>query len=151
MQGRSITGTIEVRNVNLNSSGNLTFTRKVTGYTITFPGGRTVTINGEVTRELIEGAGDGILSNNVYSITGNYTATSSRGRSYTYTITEPVIANFNCRADGQMLRTQGVITITRQMLRRTMTKTVNFGTGSCDNSYEVTVEGERYASSASQE
>lgn len=141
VNNRQISGTIELSNFNENASGNITATRKLIDYTVAFPNGTTRVINGSNTREILSGYGDGLLSNNIVSVTGSYTAATSRGVSYTYEIVEPVVLDYECLISGGMLRKSGVVEITRVGAVRIRTKTIDYG-DSCDNTYSVSIDSE---------
>lgn len=144
VNNRKITGTIELKNLNRNQEGFITATRRLIDYTIHFPNGVTYTANGSITREWIEGEGDGDPRTNVIRITGSYEGISSRGRSHTIDIVEPVIASFPCRAQGGFLRIAGLREIRWTGQQQARIRTVYYGDGSCDNKIEVTVNGRSF-------
>jgi hypothetical protein len=141
INNRKITGTIQLLNFHRNDEDNLTSTRKLVDYAINYPDGNTFVKNGSVTREWIEGEGDTIAYNNIYKITGSYHGVSSRGREIKYTITEPIIADFNCHAAGGFLRTAGVTEVIIKNSENRKIRTVAYGDGTCDNEYTITVNG----------
>ncbi len=144
VNNRQITGTIELRDLNRNEEGFITATRRLIDYTIHFPNGDTYTSNGSITREWIEGEGDGNPRTNVIRITGFYEGISSRGRAHTIDIVEPVIASFPCRARGGFLRVAGLKEIRWTAEERERIRTVYYGDGSCDNEIVVTVNGRTF-------
>lgn len=139
VNNKGISGTIELRDFNRNDSGNLTATRKMNEYTVTFPDGNSFTINGSTTRAWLEGEGDGDPTTNVIQTTGSYEGVSTRGRSFTHVITEPIIANFACKAEGGFLRVSGVKEMTKAAGNNSRTRTINYGDGTCDNEIVVTI------------
>jgi hypothetical protein len=141
VNNRQIAGTIELRNFNRNSQNQLTAERKVIDYTVTFPNGNTFVLNGSTLRTWISGEDDEIVGNEVISITGSYEGISTNGRKYNRTITVPIIADFNCRATGGFLRISGTEEMTLTTARKNRTRTVNYGTGDCDNEFTITVNG----------
>ncbi len=144
VNNRGVSGMIELRDINRNGDGNLPATRKMTDYTIEFPNGTTYVANGSITREWIEGEGDGDPRTNVIRLTGSREGISSRGRTHTVEITEPIIASFPCRTQGGFLRTAGrkQITISRESAERI--RTVYYGDGTCDNEVSMTVNGRSF-------
>jgi hypothetical protein len=138
---KHISGTIELRNFNLNGDGHLTCERKITDYTVTYPNGKTFTLNGTTTREWLSGDRDKIPGNEVIKITGSYTGESTNGRKYSRTIVDPIIANFTCKASGGFLRVSGSEEMTMTTAKKNRTRTINYGTGDCDNEITITVNG----------
>ncbi|MCA6074699.1 hypothetical protein [Fulvivirga sedimenti] len=146
VNNRQISGTIELRNFNRSEEGFLTATRALVGYTVTYPDGNSVTVNGSTLREWIEGEGDGDPLTNVIRITGGYEGTSTRGVRFTHTITEPVIARFACRAQGGFLRTAGIIEMIRknENFSKERIRTILYGDDICDNTITVIINGREF-------
>jgi hypothetical protein len=143
VNNKQITGSIEMRDFNVDGNGNLTATRKRINLTIHFPDGNTFTSNGSTTVTWIEGGGDEDTSNDKLSITGSYTGVSSRGRTVTHTILEPIIVSYACYADGGFARIDGKteLKIAGQHER---IRIVDFGDGTCDETITITVNGRVY-------
>lgn len=141
VNNRKIEGEIDLRNINRNLEGFLSATRELKDYTITFPNGNHTVLNGVHVREWIEGEGDQDPTTNVYRLTGYFTGISTRGRSYTQTIIEPVIASFACRSQGGFLRTAGVIEWQYNGEAVNRVRVLNYGSGDCDNTFTVTING----------
>jgi hypothetical protein len=139
--GRQVSGTIELKNFNVTDQGQLTADRAVIDYTITFPNGNNFVLNGTSTRTWLSGLGDGIPGNEVVQLTGSYSGTSTHGRTYTRTITTPVIADFNCRAAGNFLRVSGIEEMEVTKAKKNRTRTIDYGNGNCDNTITITVNG----------
>jgi hypothetical protein len=143
VNNKQITGSIEMRDFNLDENGDLTATRNRIDLTIHFPDGNKFTSNGSTTVTWVEGGGDDDRTNDVLSITGSYTGVSTRGRTVTHTIIEPVIVSFACYADGGFARIGGKtelkITGARERVR-----IVDFGDGTCDDTITVSVNGRVY-------
>lgn len=144
VNNKNITGAILLRDINRNAEGNLTATRALEDYTIHYPDGNTFVMNGSTTREWLEGEGDGVLSNNVFRITGAYEGVSTRGRGFTHTITVPIITDFSCRASGGFARVSGVKEMVINGIDRNRTRTVDYGDGTCDNEITVTINNKVY-------
>ncbi len=138
VNGKSIEGTIEVKDILKNSAGNLQATRKLTDLKVTFPSGKSVTVNGSRTREWIAGAGDGNPDNNKFKITGTLEGVTSTGRSFTQEITTPIVVDFACAKDGKFARVSGVVEFTKVGGYGTRKRTVDYGDGTCDNTIKVT-------------
>ena len=139
VNNRQFKGSIELRNINRNEEDHLTATRSLTDFTVIFPSGDSLVTNGSTTREWLEGEGDGDPRTNALRLTGSYEGVSTRGRSFSHEIVEPVIANFNCRFSGGFLRTAGVIEMTITGIRRERVRTIDYGDGSCDSEYTITI------------
>jgi hypothetical protein len=146
VNNRQITGAIELRNFNRNQEGFITATRTLSDYKVTFPDGNSVTVNGSMMREWIEGEGDGDPTTNVIRLTGSYEGISTRGRTYTHTITEPVIARFSCRAQGGFLRTAGVVEMIRsnENLDKQRVRKILYGDDTCDNTFTVIINDREF-------
>lgn len=141
---------------NVKFTGNKTFTRTMTEATqtspshpvvvmnmdldATFPDGRVIHRTGTRTREIIEGYGNADLSDNVYSVTGNWTNTFPNASVKTTTITTPLIVKMSCIQQNKPLIVQGVITFQRN----TRTASLDYGDGTCDNIATYTVNGNSY-------
>jgi hypothetical protein len=138
VNSKSIEGTIEVRDILKNASGNLQATRKLTNLKVTFASGKSITVNGSRTREWIAGAGDGNPDNNQYRITGTLEGTTSTGRSFTQEITTPIVVDFACAKEGKFARVSGVVEFTKVGGFGTRKRTVDYGDGTCDNTITVT-------------
>jgi hypothetical protein len=135
--------------------GDKTFTRTMSIATATSPShpivvmtmDLTATINGQIhhrvgtrTREIIAGYDTpNVFSDNVYSITGNWTTTHPTG-TVNSTITTPLQAKMSCMNQNKPLLVQGVITFTKN----NHTATLDYGSGECDNLAVYTVNGNSY-------
>jgi hypothetical protein len=138
VNNKGVTGTIELRDISINASGNLQSVKKVVDLTISLPNGERVVFNGSRTRELISGYADDILSNNIYKITGTISGQSTTGRSFTLEITEPIIADWTCAALGNFARVSGTVEMTKLGGYVSRKRTVDYGDGDCDNVITVT-------------
>lgn len=149
VNNKNITGTVALRDINRNDDGNLTATRELVDYAIHFPDGNSFTLNGSTTREWLEGEGDSIITNDVFRITGAYEGVSTRGRTFSHEIVEPIIADFNCRASGGFLRVAGVREMRISKVDRERVRTIDYGDGECDNEITVTINGKVFTITAS--
>ena len=141
VNGNQITGELSVEKAVINEEGFYENNYTV-NYTILFNGGNTFTLNGSRRREWIAGVLDGDFSNNVFRITGGLTGISTRGVSWSHQIIEPLIADFNCRSEGNFLYTHGIKEISYSNNRRTRTRTVDYGDGTCDRSYTIAINND---------
>lgn len=141
---RGITGTIELRDIAVNDEGNLECTKRLIDLTITFPNGERLTLNGSRTREWIAGAGDNDPTNNIFQLTGSLSGISTKGRSFTSEITEPVIVDWSCAEAGNLARVSGQIGITRLGNFGVRKRIIDYGDGECDNIITIITEKRQY-------
>ncbi|PKA82334.1 hypothetical protein ATE92_0462 [Ulvibacter sp. MAR_2010_11] len=85
--------------------------------------------------EWIEGVGSGTWEDNVYRITGNWETTFSNGFSRSGEVTEPLIRKLSC-----VYLVSGTLDITQQSI----TGTLDFGDGTCDNVATFIFNGQEY-------
>jgi hypothetical protein len=108
--------------------------------TITLSDGRIVTRVGTRTSEIIAGYNTpASWTDNVYSVTGNWTTTFPNTVSQTSTITSPIIVKLSCIPTNSSL-SKGVITF----VRNSHTATLDYGNGGCDNLAVFTINGTSY-------
>lgn len=108
--------------------------------TITLPDGRIITRVGTRTSEIIEGYNTPTSwTDNVYSVTGNWTTTFPNTVAQTSTITSPIIVKLACIPTNSAL-SKGVITF----VRNSHTATLDYGNGDCDNLAVFTINGVSY-------
>lgn len=137
---------------NIKIEGNKSFTRTMTTGTNPHPivvmqMDLTATINGQAhhrvgtrTREIIAGYDTpSDLSDNVYSITGNWTTTHPTGI-VSSNITTPLQVKMSCMNVHKPLIVSGVITFTKN----NHTGTLDYGNGDCDNIAVFTINGNSY-------
>jgi hypothetical protein len=139
-----VSGRILLNAFEENSEGYIENTYTLEAYTLTFPDGNTFTMGGTRTREWIEGIADADPLNNVFRLTGAVSGSSTRGRSFTHTIVDPIIVDFGCHASGGFLRVSGVKEFIAEGIRRDRVREVHYGDGTCDNSYVVIINGQSY-------
>ena len=107
--------------------------------TITLPDGRVFTRIGTRTSEIIAGYNTSSWTDNVYSVTGNWTTTFPNTVTQTSTITSPIIIKLACIPTNSSL-SQGVITF----VRNSHVATLDYGNGDCDNIAIFTINGVSY-------
>jgi len=111
---------IRVReNDNGNPQSTITF-----GTTLTWPDGVYASREGTKVREWIEGSDTRTFGDNVFLITGNWTATFRDGTVVSSTVLEPLRREMACR-----FIVSGIL----ELQKNDSIGTLNFGDGSCDN------------------
>lgn len=131
-----VQGTKTVTNMGDDTNGNTYFTVEVAG-TITAPNNQwTSTHNASRVRTWVAGEGTGTPYDDVYLITGTGNGTNRNGVPYTLNIDQALRIEIGCP-----YIVSGQVTITPQNLAP---RTVNFGSGSCDDDISVTVNGNTY-------
>jgi hypothetical protein len=102
-------------------------------------GGGTITWNSTRTRDWVSGDTTSMWNDDVYNINGDANGTSSGGTSFTSQITSPLVRKF-VAADATCKRyfVQGTIVHTPS---GKAARTIDFGSGTCDNKATVTING----------
>ncbi len=106
-----------------NENGNPQFMHNLS-VTVIWPNGVQASREGTRVREWVEGFGSGVFSDNVFEITGNWTATFVNGNTHTYEVIVPLRREVTCsyfvRGSFDVQRTNfgGIF---------------DFGNGDCDN------------------
>ena len=135
------TGTRTGTNNGRNAAGHLSWTITANMSIILASGGGTVSWSATRTREMTEGESTLIRTDDKYSITGSASGTSAKGVSYTMNIdsSNPLIRDMSlgCRKHF----TKGKFDLTPS---GKLTRTVDFGDGTCDDKATVTVNGKTY-------
>jgi len=91
-------------------------------------------------REFIEGANTPLWDDNVYAITGNSSGTTATNKSFTANITSALRKDFGCAASRRGF-TAGTIDVNVAGKLRIL----DFGNGTCDNTYTITINGKTYS------
>jgi hypothetical protein len=136
VNNNQILGTKTVTNMGHNGQGQSYFTINVAAQIIKANNAGTITWNSNRTRTWIAGESTAIKLDDEYSITGSGSGTKANGNTYTVTITTPLIKALNCNWIKQ-----GVMDITPS---NKPVRSINFGTGTCDNQAVVTINGTNY-------
>ncbi len=129
-------GTHTITNNGRNTAGNLSYTIYVQNASIVTSNG-TISWSSNRTREWI--AGESTISNpmdDVYSILGSANGTGVNGNGFNVTIYNPLIVAMNC----QYIQ-QGALAVSPFHLS---TRYVDFGSGTCDNTATITINGVVY-------
>lgn len=130
-----ILGTKTVTNMGNNSSGNPYFIISVNG-SVVKPTGGTITWTSSRVREWIEGSSTWMLSDDVYLITGTASGTNAAGTGFTASIGTPLRVELTCPRI-----VSGTIDFTPD---GKPTRSINYGSGACDNQATVTINGNTY-------
>jgi hypothetical protein len=131
-----ISGTKTVTNKGLNSSGKPYFTISVNG-TVTMSDGEIFTYTSDRVRTWTAGHGTLLyFLDDEYDITGSANASSTNGNGYVATITSALHVKVGCP-----YIMSGILefTPTGKLMR-----TINYGNGTCDNTFTVTINGVTY-------
>jgi hypothetical protein len=128
-----VKGTKTITNMGPNNAGNIVYKIEVNGQIIKANNGGTVTWTSNRQREWIAGANTIDLSDDAYSITGTASGTNASGKSYTITITKPLVRRMNCRWFES-----GTLDVTPD---GKPVRTLDYGSTGCDANATVTILG----------
>jgi hypothetical protein len=128
--GYQLEGTYAITNTS--TMAGVSFTTKVTGGKITFPNAVYYNYSGDKTITMTAGMGTPAdLTDDVFSITGSNSFSSSFGNTLDVTITTTLSKAYTCHNVGS-----GVISFT---YNKKLNGTLDFGNGTCDNQATITV------------
>ena len=131
-----IEGTKTVENMGLNASGKPYFNVAIDGQA-TFTNGETMTYISSRVRTWTSGFNTPIYRwDDTYEITGSANGNHSNGSSFVSNVLSPVVINIGCG-----FPVSGVIDFTPSGLP---TRTIDYGNGTCDLTFTVTVNGNTY-------
>jgi hypothetical protein len=128
-----VEGTKTVTNMGLNNDGDPWFTVAVSGTVTASDGSWTATHQANRTRTWVQGDDTLTPFDDVYLITGSGSGVNRNGLSYTVSITQALRVAIGCP-----WITAGTVEIVPS---GKPARTINYGSGSCDGSYSVTVNG----------
>jgi hypothetical protein len=134
VNGYQVNGTKVITNNGTNAQGHTNFTINVNG-SITAPGNAwSSQWNSTRTRTWIEGESTLTVWDDVYEITGTADGINRDGVHYSIAITNPLRAEIGCRwiVSGTMVLSPEDYDA----------RTIDFGDGTCNNGFSVTVNGE---------
>ncbi len=118
-------------------NGVMTYDITVTNASIKRPDGKTITWSSQRTRRWIAGESTlGIVSDDVYEITGTMNGTGVNGNTFSVSTTSPLKVMMNCR-----WIVSGGLKLTPANLAD---RYIDFGSGSCDDQATVTINGNTY-------
>jgi hypothetical protein len=106
-----------------NENGNPQFTHNLS-VTVIWPNGVQASREGTRIREWVEGFGSGIFSDNVFEITGDWTATFVNGNTHTYEVLDPLRREVICAY---------FVSGTFDVQRTNFGGIFDYGDGDCDN------------------
>lgn len=139
VNNKTVSGSVELRDITVNEDKTVSSTKKLLAFTVTFPNGQFVSYTGNRTRLWTEGVLDGDPSNNVFVITGSVEAIGSNGRTFTHTITEPIVSDWSCAAEGGFARVSGEVEVQRLGGFVSRKRITRYGDGTCDNTITVII------------
>jgi hypothetical protein len=133
LNGNKMDGTKTILNTGLNEKGNLTFAKTVTGASLKYADGSSISWECKKQSELIAGSSTFLFADDVYSVTGSGSGVNLDKKNYTLSITSPLIYKNGC-----FYPVSGIIEITTDGAEK---QTLNYGNGDCDNLATQTVGG----------
>jgi hypothetical protein len=139
VDNNKVTGTITVTNNGHNASGKTIFAMDVNGQIVVSSGG-TILWYAQENREWTSGENTiGYWDDDIYSITGNSSGSQSTGPTFISEISNPLIRSFIPGCRRHFTKGTFLLSSTDKSLR-----TVDFGSGTCDDIATVTIDGETY-------
>lgn len=136
VNGNLVEGFKRIENLGLNSNNQLHYAISVNG-TVTAPSNAwSISWTANRIRTWVEGQLTPTWKDDVYEITGSGSGVNRNGIPYTMTITQALRAKISCP-----WLVSGSITIQPQDYE---TRYIDFGDGSCDNNFTLTVNGTTY-------
>ena len=134
-----VLGTKTIVNNGHNAAGHLVYTITVNGQIIKANNGGTISWTANKVREWTAGENTMQWSDDMYSITGSASGTGANGTSYTANITSPLIRNMALGCRRHFVQGTFELTPSNKPMR-----TVDFGTGACDDIATVTINNNTY-------
>ncbi|WKZ66114.1 MAG: hypothetical protein QY325_15270 [Flavobacteriales bacterium] len=131
-----VTGTKTVTNLGLDANDHLHFSVTVNGALTAGDGSWTSTHQAQRTRTWIQGSDTPALADDVYLITGGGSGVNRNGVAYATAITQALRVALNCP-----FITAGTVSITPA---NRPVRVVDYGNGSCDGTFTVTVNGQTF-------
>jgi hypothetical protein len=125
---KSVMGSRSILRELSNENGNPQLTHTL-DITVIWPNGVQASREGTRVREWVEGFGTGIFSDNVFEITGNWTANFVNGNTHTYEVLTPLRREFVC-----VYFVSGSIDVERTNFGGVL----DYGIGDCDNQASFT-------------
>lgn len=138
-----VLGTKTLTNGGVNAQGQPFFNVNVNGSIELANNGGTITWNSQRTRTYLAGyTTPGYLWDDKIQITGSASGTTASGNTYSATITNPLIRDFTCPSGaGRWHFVQGTIVLS---VTGRSDRTLDYGSGTCDNLATFTVDGRVY-------
>ena len=136
VNGNGVSGSRVVTNTGNNSSGQPTFTVQVNG-TVTLSSGEIITWSASRIRTWIVGYDTPLLfADDEISVTGSSNGTNVNGENWTCLINTPLVHKRSCR---EIVSGSKTVTPSSRPVRL-----INYGNGECDDTFEVTINGNTY-------
>lgn len=132
-----VEGTKTITNMGEDQNGHLYYTIVVDGTVTAADNSWTHTHHAERVRTWIQGSDTQTWLDDVYLITGGGEGVNRHGRHYTTQITNALRIELNCAWKV----TQGTVVVTPD---DKPARTIDYGNGSCDGTYTVTVNGQTF-------
>jgi len=112
------------------------FNDVLTGGKVTFTDNTFITRNADHTRTWTAGYDTPLdITDDTYTFEGTASGTNRKGKSYTRTITNPLVIEATCR---------WIVEGTFEIVADTKTAILDYGTGTCDNNATLTINGKTY-------
>jgi hypothetical protein len=134
-----VRGTKTVTNLGHNTAGNLVYDINVNGSIVLSNNAGIVTWTSQRRREWTQGESTMIWSDDVYSVTGSASGTGANGHTYNVQITSPLIRNMSIGCRRHFVQGTFELTPDNKPMR-----TVDFGTGACDDVATVTINNNTF-------
>jgi hypothetical protein len=126
-----IEGTKIIRNNGKNAAGNFNYTIEVSKSKIS-SSDKAISFSSVNNIEWVEGSATRTPADDIFSITGTASGTNSKGNEFSLSIVKPLIKKVSCRFI--VAGSADIKTGTRP------TRTIDYGSGDCDNKASVSVE-----------
>lgn len=137
VNGNGVSGSRIVTNTGNNASGQPTFSVQVSGTVTLANNGGTITWSASRVRTWIAGYDTPLLfADDEISVTGSSNGTNASGGSWTCVINTPLVHKRECR---EIVSGTKTVTPSSRPVRL-----VNYGNGECDDTFEVTINGNTY-------
>jgi hypothetical protein len=137
VNGNGVSGSRVVTNTGNNSSGQPTFTVQVSGTVTLANNGGTITWSASRIRTWIAGYDTPLLfADDEISVTGSSNGTNASGGNWSTIITSPLVHKRSCR---EIVSGSKTVTPASRPAR-----IVDYGNGTCDNTVNVTINGNTY-------
>ena len=121
--GKQVIGSRSILRELSNANGNPQFTHNI-NVTVIWPNGAQASREGTRIREWVEGFGSGVFNDNVFEITGNWTASFVNGNTHAYEVLIPLRREVTCAY---------VVSGSFDVQRTNFGGVFDYGEGDCDN------------------
>lgn len=138
VNNNQVTGIRSITNMGHNSAGQTWFQISVNGALILANGNGTLSWTSSRTRTWVAGENTLPKSDDEYEISGSSSVTRPNGNSFTMSVTSPLLVAVGCNWIKQ-----GTMQITPS--NTNMIRTLDYGTGGCDDQATLTMNGNTYS------